>query len=157
MQLFLKQLQRELGMTFIYVTHDQEEALTMSDQIAVFNHGRIEQLGTATEVYDRPSTEFVAGFVGTSNIVERDGRRYCVRPERIALAEGDGPGEPATVTDVVFVGAFTRYLVETGKGEQLSVVQQADRKPVGRGEQVRIAWRDEDAFELPGKESQDDD
>ena len=85
MQLFLKQLQRELGMTFIYVTHDQEEALTMSDQIAVFNHGRIEQLGGPAEVYDRPATEFVAGFVGTSNIVERDGRRYCVRPERITL------------------------------------------------------------------------
>ena len=85
MQLFLKPLQRELGMTFIYVTHDQEEALTMSDQIAVFNHGRIEQIGTPAEVYERPATEFVAGFVGTSNIVERDGRRCCVRPERIAL------------------------------------------------------------------------
>ena len=116
MQLFLKQLQRELGMTFIYVTHDQEEALTMSDQIAVFNHGRIEQLGGPAEVYDRPATEFVAGFVGTSNIVERGGRRYCVRPERISLEEGGGSGEPATVTDVVFVGAFMRYLVETDEG-----------------------------------------
>jgi putative spermidine/putrescine transport system ATP-binding protein len=149
MQLFLKELQGELGMTFIYVTHDQEEALTMSDRIAVFNHGRIEQLGSPGEVYDRPATEFVAGFVGTSNIVERGGRRYCVRPERIVLETGGGAGEPATVTDVVFVGAFTRYLVETGPGERLSVVQQADRKPVARGEQVRIAWRDEDAFELP--------
>ena len=157
MQLFLKQLQRELGMTFIYVTHDQEEALTMSDQIAVFNHGRIEQLGGPAEVYDRPATEFVAGFVGTSNIVERDGRRYCVRPERIVLEGGDGSGEPATVTDVIFVGAFMRYLVETEKGEQLSVVQQADRAPIGRGEPVRIAWRDEDAFELPAGKSQDDD
>ncbi len=155
MQLFLKHLQRELGMTFIYVTHDQEEALTMSDQIAVFNNGRIEQLGGAAEVYDRPATEFVAGFVGTSNIVERDGRRYCVRPERIALVEDGGSGEPATVTDVVFVGAFMRYLVETEKGEQLSVVQQADRKPIDRGGQVRIAWRDEDAFELPAGKSQD--
>ncbi len=157
MQLFLKQLQRELGMTFIYVTHDQEEALTMSDQIAVFNHGRIEQLGGPAEVYDRPATEFVAGFVGTSNIVERDGRRYCVRPERIALEAADGSGEPATVTDVVFVGAFMRYLVETDKGEQLSVVQQADRAPIARGGQVRIAWRDEDAFELPAGKSQDND
>ncbi len=157
MQLFLKQLQRELGMTFIYVTHDQEEALTMSDQIAVFNHGRIEQLGGPAEVYDRPATEFVAGFVGTSNIVERDGRRYCVRPERITLEPGDGSGEPATVTDVVFVGAFMRYLVETDKGEQLSIVQQADRAPIARGGQVRIAWRDEDAFELPAGKSQDND
>jgi putative spermidine/putrescine transport system ATP-binding protein len=157
MQLFLKQLQRELGMTFIYVTHDQEEALTMSDQIAVFNHGRIEQLGGPAEVYDRPATEFVAGFVGTSNIVERDGRRYCVRPERITLAPAGGSGEPATVTDVVFVGAFMRYLVKTDKGEQLSIVQQADRAPIARGGQVRIAWRDEDAFELPAGKSQDND
>jgi putative spermidine/putrescine transport system ATP-binding protein len=148
MQLFLKHLQQELGMTFIYVTHDQEEALTMSDQIAVFNNGRIEQLGSPTDVYDRPATEFVAGFVGTSNIVERDGRRFCVRPERIAFA-ADGSGESVTVTDVVFVGAFIRYLVETEQGEQLSVVQQADRAPVGRGETIRISWADSDAFELP--------
>src|SRR5579871_3570309 len=80
MQLFLKALQQELGMTFIYVTHDQEEALTMSDRLAVFNEGRIEQMGAPAEVYDRPATEFVAGFVGTSNIVERGGRRICVRP-----------------------------------------------------------------------------
>ena len=85
MQVFLKALQRDLGMTFIYVTHDQEEALTMSDHVAVFNEGRIEQVGTPTEVYERPATEFVAGFVGTSNILERDGRRVCVRPERITL------------------------------------------------------------------------
>jgi putative spermidine/putrescine transport system ATP-binding protein len=145
MQLFLKALQRDLGMTFIYVTHDQEEALTMSDRVAVFNHGRIEQLGTPEEVYERPATEFVAGFVGTSNIVERGGRRLCVRPERIAFA---GEGEPATVEDVVFVGAFTRYLVTTAHGERLTVVQQADRAPVASGAAVHLAWRDEDAFEL---------
>ena len=85
MQVFLKALQRDLGMTFLYVTHDQEEALTMSDHVAVFNEGRIEQVGAPEEVYERPATEFVAGFVGTSNILERDGRRFSVRPERIAL------------------------------------------------------------------------
>ncbi len=148
MQLFLKALQQELGMTFIYVTHDQEEALTMSDRLAVFNEGRIEQMGTPGEVYDRPATEFVAGFVGTSNIVERGGRRLCVRPERISFAE---EGEPATISDVVFVGAFTRYLVETAAGERLSVVQQNDRHPRASGEQVRLAWRDEDAFQLAGQ------
>jgi len=145
MQGFLKSLQRELGMTFVYVTHDQEEALTMSDRIAVFNHGRIEQIGAPEEVYDRPATEFVAGFVGTSNIVERGGRRLCVRPERIAFA---ADGEPATVDDVVFVGAFTRYLVSTEDGARLSVVQQAGPEPLARGAAVRLAWRDEDAFEL---------
>ena len=120
MQVFLKALQRELGMTFLYVTHDQEEALTMSDHVAVFNEGRIEQVGSPTEVYERPATEFVAGFVGTSNILERDGRRFSVRPERIEL---NGHGEPATVADVVFVGAFTRILVDTDAGERLTVVQ----------------------------------
>jgi putative spermidine/putrescine transport system ATP-binding protein len=148
MQVFLKSLQRDLGMTFIYVTHDQEEALTMSDRIAVFNHGRIEQTGEPAEVYDRPASEFVAGFVGTSNIVERGGHRVCIRPERIALGNG---GEPATVDDVVFVGAFTRYLVLTDKGERLTVVQQSDGSSRGRGERVGIGWRDEDAFQLPGE------
>jgi putative spermidine/putrescine transport system ATP-binding protein len=146
MQVFLKALQKDLGMTFVYVTHDQEEALTMSDQIAVFNHGSIEQLGTPTDVYDQPASEFVAGFVGTSNIVERDGKRYCVRPERIGFAQ---EGQPATIDDVVFVGAFTRYLAVTGEGERLAVVQQAGPAPLARGTAVHLTWRDEDAFELP--------
>jgi len=148
MQVFLKSLQRDLGMTFIYVTHDQEEALTMSDRIAVFNEGRIEQVGEPAEVYDRPASEFVAGFVGTSNIVDRGGRRLCIRPERIELGNG---GEPAVIDDVVFVGAFTRYLVLTDNGERLTVVQQSDGRTLGRGERVGIAWRDEDAFQLPGE------
>jgi putative spermidine/putrescine transport system ATP-binding protein len=146
MQLFLKALQRDLGMTFVYVTHDQEEALTMSDRIAVFNAGRIEQLDTPAEIYGRPATEFVAGFVGTSNIVSRGGRRVCIRPERITFAES---GEAATIEDVVFVGAFIRYLLEVESGERLTVVQQNDRHPRAAGERVRLAWRDEDAFQLP--------
>jgi putative spermidine/putrescine transport system ATP-binding protein len=148
MQVFLKSLQRDLGMTFIYVTHDQEEALTMSDRIAVFNDGRIEQVGAPAEVYDRPASEFVAGFVGSSNIVDRGGRRLCIRPERIALGNG---GDPAVIDDVVFVGAFTRYLVLTDNGERLTVVQQSDGRTLGRGERVAVAWRDEDAFQLPGE------
>ena len=148
MQVFLKSLQRDLGMTFIYVTHDQEEALTMSDRIAVFNEGRIEQVGEPAEVYDRPASEFVAGFVGTSNIVDRGGRRLCIRPEVIELGNG---GEPAVIDDVVFVGAFTRYLVLTDNGERLTVVQQSDGRTLGRGERVGLAWRDEDAFQLPGE------
>ena len=80
MQVFLKALQRDLGITFVYVTHDQEEALTMSDRLAVFNEGRIEQIGTPAEVYEHPQTEFVAGFVGVSNVLERDGRRFTIRP-----------------------------------------------------------------------------
>ena len=141
MQVFLKALQHELGMTFLYVTHDQEEALTMSDHVAVFNQGRIEQVGTPTEIYERPATEFVAGFVGTSNILERDGRRFCVRPERIDARTAHG--EPATIDDVVFVGAFTRYLVDTDAGERLTVVRQNDGSSLEPGTRVhaRLARR----------------
>src|SRR4029077_14181142 len=83
MQTELKRIQREVGITFVYVTHDQEEALTMSDRLAVMNAGRIEQLGSPTDVYERPTTEFVAGFIGVSNILTRDGRRFTVRPEKV--------------------------------------------------------------------------
>jgi putative spermidine/putrescine transport system ATP-binding protein len=147
MQVFLKQLQRELGMTFVYVTHDQEEALTMSDHLAVFKDGRIEQVGSPAEVYDRPATEFVAAFVGTSNIVERNGRRLCVRPERIAI-DANGTGEPGQVTDVVYVGSFIRYLVETERGERLTVVRQSGEPPLETGAHVGLAWSPDSAFEI---------
>ena len=87
MQLELKRIQREVGITFVFVTHDQEEALTMSDRLAVLNHGRIEQLGTPVEVYEHPASEFVAGFIGVSNVLERDGRRFTIRPEKIRLLD----------------------------------------------------------------------
>jgi putative spermidine/putrescine transport system ATP-binding protein len=160
MQVFLKGLQRELGMTFLYVTHDQEEALTMSDHVAVFNEGRIEQVGTPEDVYDRPATEFVAGFVGTSNIIERGGRRISVRPERIDLddappgsVETTPAGEPGTVTDITFVGAFTRIVVDTDAGERLTVLRSAAATPLAPGARVHLGWRDEYAYELqpPGE------
>jgi putative spermidine/putrescine transport system ATP-binding protein len=145
MQVFLKSLQRELGMTFIYVTHDQEEALTMSDHVAVFNDGRIEQVGAPADVYERPATEFVAGFVGTSNILERDGRRFSVRPERIQL---NGSGEAGTVADVVFVGAFRRILVDTDAGDRVTLVRQNDGSSVEPGSRVHVRWDDADAYEI---------
>jgi putative spermidine/putrescine transport system ATP-binding protein len=145
MQVFLKSLQRELGMTFLYVTHDQEEALTMSDHVAVFNEGKIEQIGSPNEVYEHPATEFVAGFVGTSNILERGGKRFSIRPERIEL---NGSGEPGVVADVIFVGAFTRILVDTDAGENLTVVRQNDGTAVEPGARVHVRWRDEDAYEI---------
>jgi putative spermidine/putrescine transport system ATP-binding protein len=151
MQVFLKALQQDLGMTFLYVTHDQEEALTMSDHVAVFNEGRIEQVGTPGEIYERPATEFVAGFVGTSNILDRGGRRISVRPERIEL---NGHGEPGTIADVVFVGAFTRYLVETDAGERLTVVRQNDGSSLAQGTRVHLGWRDEDAYEIHPQKQQ---
>jgi putative spermidine/putrescine transport system ATP-binding protein len=150
MQVFLKALQRDLGMTFIYVTHDQEEALTMSDHVAVFNEGRIEQVGSPLDVYARPATEFVAGFVGTSNILERNGRRFSVRPERIEL---NGHGEPATVADVVFVGAFTRILVDTEAGERLTIVRQDTSSGLAPGARVNVSWNDADAYEIQPPET----
>ena len=87
MQVELKTIQSEVGITFVYVTHDQDEALTMSDRIAVFNEGLIEQVSSPVELYEKPTTEFVAGFVGVSNLLERDGSRFTIRPEKIQLLE----------------------------------------------------------------------
>jgi putative spermidine/putrescine transport system ATP-binding protein len=129
MQVELKVIQGEVGITFVYVTHDQEEALTMSDRIAVFNEGRIEQTGTPAEIYESPANSFVAGFVGTSNLIERDGRRFTVRPEKVRVIE---PGEPTDglhaesgrVRDVAYAGMVTRYLVVLDAGGELQVVRQ---------------------------------
>jgi putative spermidine/putrescine transport system ATP-binding protein len=160
MQLELKRIQREVsdvGMTFIYVTHDQEEALTMSDRLAVFNEGRIEQLGAPADVYERPATEFVAGFVGVSNVLERDGRKFTVRPEKIHMhLDEAGDGELGRIRDVVYVGMFTRYVVELDSGGELTVVEQnletsSQEALESRGRRVRLEWRPEHTFEIePG-------
>jgi putative spermidine/putrescine transport system ATP-binding protein len=157
MQIELKRIQQDVGLTFVYVTHDQEEALTMSDRLAVFNEGRIEQLGTPAEVYEHPATEFVAGFVGISNVLERDGRHFTVRPEKIQMhfdADGSG-GEPGQIRNVVYVGMFTRYIVELDSGGELTVVRQnletssADALE-SRGRRVRLEWRPEHTYKLDG-------
>jgi putative spermidine/putrescine transport system ATP-binding protein len=156
MQIFLKELQRELAITFVYVTHDQEEALTMSDRLAVFNEGRIEQLGTPAEVYEHPQTEFVAGFVGVSNVVERGGRRITIRPEKIRMVEeagGGGGGEPGTVREVVYVGMVTRYVVDLDDGGELAVVRQnletsSQEALAEQGKRVRLSWRPEHTYEI---------
>jgi putative spermidine/putrescine transport system ATP-binding protein len=157
MQVFLKALQRDLGITFVYVTHDQEEALTMSDRLAIFNDGRIEQIGAPAEVYEHPQTEFVAGFVGVSNLLERDGRRITIRPEKIRITE-DGPGEPGTVREVVYVGMVTRYIVDLDSGGELVVIRQnletsSQQALEDRGKRVRLEWRPEHTYEIP-KEGQ---
>jgi putative spermidine/putrescine transport system ATP-binding protein len=158
MQIELKRIQQDVGLTFVYVTHDQEEALTMSDRLAVFNEGRIEQLGTPEEVYEHPSTEFVAGFVGISNVLERGGRRFTVRPEKIQMHFADGgAGEPGQIRDVVYVGMFTRYIVELDSGGELTVIKQnletssADVLE-SRGQRVRLEWRPEHTYDLHGGE-----
>jgi putative spermidine/putrescine transport system ATP-binding protein len=163
MQIELKRIQREVsevGITFVYVTHDQEEALTMSDRLAVFNEGRIEQIGAPAEVYERPATEFVAGFVGVSNVLERDGSKFTVRPEKIRMHFDEaGDGELGRIRDVVYVGMFTRYVVELDSGGELTVVKQnletsSHEALESRGRRVRLEWRPEHTFEIQrgGKE-----
>jgi putative spermidine/putrescine transport system ATP-binding protein len=157
MQIFLKELQRELGITFVYVTHDQEEALTMSDRLAVFSEGRIEQVGSPADVYEHPHTEFVAGFVGVSNVLERDGRRFTIRPEKIRMtdAKGDGgeDGEDGVIREVVYVGMVTRYVVDLDGGGELVVVRQnletsSQQALEEQGERVRLSWRPEHTYEI---------
>ena len=151
MQIELKQIQQQVGLTFIYVTHDQEEALTMSDRLAVMNAGRVEQVGTPVEVYEQPATDFVAGFIGVSNLLERGGRHFTIRPEKIRmLGEGEAPEpgahvEGGRVRDVVYVGMVTRYVVELDEGGELAVVSQnfesAEQVLQAKGRRVRLAWR----------------
>jgi putative spermidine/putrescine transport system ATP-binding protein len=153
MQIELKRIKKEVGITFVYVTHDQEEALTMSDRIAVFNEGGIEQVGTPTEVYEHPANPFVAGFVGVSNVLERDGKRFAIRPEKIRLLESGQASnglhvETATVREVAYAGMITRYFVELSQGGELQVVRQnldplSDEARERRGEEITIGWRSE--------------
>ncbi len=157
MQAELKRIQSDVGITFVYVTHDQEEALTMSDRLAVFNRGRIEQIGAPAEVYERPANAFVAGFVGVSNLLERRGRRFTIRPEKVRLLDGDDSGlhaETGRVRDVAYAGMVTKYLVDLDEGGELQVVHQnletSSAEALGlRGKQVRIGWREEHTFAVP--------
>ena len=150
MQIELKQIQKEVGITFVYVTHDQEEALTMSDRVAVMSNGKIEQIGSPVEVYEQPASEFVAGFIGISNVLERNGIRFVVRPEKLRMLE-DGQEaargmsvEPGVVEQVVYVGMSTRYIVRLDRGEQLVAVRQNMDAPGQalryEGRHVRLAW-----------------
>jgi putative spermidine/putrescine transport system ATP-binding protein len=156
MQLELKRIQRELSeqVTFIYVTHDQDEALTMSDRIAVLADGRIQQVGTPAEIYEHPVNEFVAGFVGTSNVIERGGRRCTIRPEKLHVlgagaAVPDGmDSEQGEISEVVYLGAVTRYVVALAGGGTLTALRQnletsATEALAERGRKVRVAWRPE--------------
>jgi putative spermidine/putrescine transport system ATP-binding protein len=146
MQIELKELQREVGITFIFVTHDQEEALTMSDRIAVFNNGKIEQLGTPREIYENPVSSFVSEFVGQTNKIVIDGTRINIRPESVSVSKSKASGNrslPGNLRDVIFVGAITRYLVDTNCGPVISVVPEGDLKV---GDPVTVSWEKEKEF-----------
>ena len=170
LQLEIKRVHRERGISVLYVTHDQEEALTMSDRIAVFDHGRIQQVGTPEELYDRPSARFVASFIGDTNLVAgraistdtgvcevetAAGRVWAsarqpiavgtsvvvaVRPERVSLAS-EGEGLAGVVTDVIFVGTARKYAVRLSGGTECFVLRQVGAEPMpGRGTAVQLSW-----------------
>ena len=167
MQIELKAIQQQVGITFIYVTHDQEEALTMSDRLAVFNRGRIEQVGPPADVYERPATAFVAGFVGTSNLLRDDVARsivgrpgtFTVRPEKIRMAEPEdavGPDETSAlghIRSVVYLGPDTRFVVALDAGSELVVTQQnlvtssMDALALS-GKAVRLIWKQQHNFAI---------
>jgi putative spermidine/putrescine transport system ATP-binding protein len=164
MQVELKQIQREIGITFIFVTHDQEEALTLSDRIAVFNAGRIEQLGTPRELYEAPASRFVADFVGTSNLFDPDrshvliGRagEHTIRPEKLTLSSEPDSGEgirsaPGTVVESIYVGNAIRRVVDLDAGMRVTVLEPNDRSRTAdqdRGDRVHVSWHDEDVVAL---------
>jgi putative spermidine/putrescine transport system ATP-binding protein len=170
LQLEIKRVHRERGISVLYVTHDQEEALTMSDRIAVFDQGRIQQIGTPEELYDRPSTRFVASFIGDTNLIAGhvgavvDGicrvetpagrvqasiRRpmtagtsvvVAVRPERMVVA-AEGEGLAGVVTDVIFVGTARKYAVRLSDGTECFVLRQVGQPPIaGVGTSVNLSW-----------------
>ena len=173
MQIELKRIQREVGITFVYVTHDQNEALTMSDRIAVMNDGLVEQLAGPREIYERPSTAFVAGFIGTSNLLagnaadgllkigggrvlvpEASGEvTVTVRPEKITLGT-DEPGDGlsavrGTVSEVVYLGTYNSYAVSLADGAEITVFQQNAHDSTitaERGDSVWLSWRAQHSY-----------
>jgi putative spermidine/putrescine transport system ATP-binding protein len=152
MQVELKAIQRDVGITFVFVTHDQGEALSMSNRVAVFNRGRIEQVGTPREIYDHPQTAFVAGFVGTSNVLSAQlsaellgkGEAHSIRPERIRIVEQAGGDEISiigTVSDVQYLGADSRVRVDLADGSHLLANVPSDGLVgVVIGGSIRLAW-----------------
>jgi spermidine/putrescine transport system ATP-binding protein len=175
MQLELKAIQHEFGITFVHVTHDQEEAMTMADRIAVMSHGRIEQLGVPDELYERPATAFVAGFLGVSNLLYgrvtgpgtvaldaggevhataealagRSGRvAVGVRPEKIRLGPGEANQLAGRIAETAYVGVATQYVVETASGAVHVYVQntQAAARPAARGDEVTLSFSPEVVF-----------
>jgi putative spermidine/putrescine transport system ATP-binding protein len=160
MQVELKTIQGEVGITFVYVTHDQDEALTMSNRIAVFNEGGIEQVSPPVELYEHPATEFVAGFVGVSNLLERDGSRFTIRPEKVRLVDPTATPnglrtERGRIADVSYAGMVTRYTVALEEGGELQVIRQnvedtSHDAASEQGREVMVGWRPEHTVAVRG-------
>ncbi len=149
MQFELKELQRRLGVTLVFVTHDQEEALAMSDRIAVMNSGRVEQVGSPTEIYERPRTRFVADFIGEINLLDEGAKPRALRPEKIRLVPPSEGRLAGTVETVNFLGGATLYRVSAGGRTYLArETHSGDRSPRGAGDAVGLVWNDADVVSL---------
>jgi ABC-type Fe3+/spermidine/putrescine transport system ATPase subunit len=159
LQIELKRIQETVGVTFVYVTHDQEEALAMSDRVAVMNGGRIEQIGTPREIYDSPSSSFVADFIGETNFIKRNGTTIAVRPERVHLrpdAAGAGESIAGEVVTTMVIGPAVQCLVRSDDGQEVLIRQQrgGDESPlegVRAGERVYVHWAQDAALVLAEK------
>lgn len=164
MQVELKALQRRVGITFIFVTHDQQEALSMSDRMAVFNEGRVEQIGSPRDIYDRPDNAFVAEFVGTSNVLDAAvaqritgiAKPLSLRPEKITIADpGQGrDGLAGVIADVHYMGAHTRYIVDVGDDDPVRIAvhrQNVTGDNLTPGTKVTLCWEDDALRPLEGR------
>ncbi len=155
LQIELKRIQERVRVTFVYVTHDQDEALAMSDRVAVMNGGRIEHVGTPREVYDAPATPFVAEFIGDTNFIRRNGRTVAVRPERLRLVrEAGGPagGLAGEVVTTMVVGPAVHCVVRAGDGQELLIrlprEDGSEVETLAQGERVTVSWADGAALAL---------
>ncbi len=154
LQIELKRIQEEIGITFVYVTHDQEEALAMSNRVVVMNAGRIEQVGAPREIYDRPATEWIASFIGDTNFLQVDGSEVAIRPERLRVARG-GEGLEGRVATTMIIGPMVQCLIRLDDGQEVLVREQRSGSENGveafaEGERVFVHWAPEEALELEG-------
>jgi ABC-type Fe3+/spermidine/putrescine transport system ATPase subunit len=152
LQIELKRIQEEIGITFVYVTHDQEEALAMSDRVVVMNQGRIEQIGVPREIYDSPATEWIAGFIGDTNFIRRNGDAIAVRPERLRVVEG-GTGLPGTVVTTMVIGPAVQCVVRLDDGQEVLARQQRSGlgggiEALAEGGRVAVSWADNEALDF---------
>src|SRR4051794_21813306 len=162
LQIELKRIQSELGVTFIYVTHDQEEALALSDRVAVMNGGLIEQVGTPREIYDNPGSEFVASFIGETNFIRQDGHTVAVRPERMQLLRErphSGGWLEAEIVTTMVIGPTVQCVVRSDDGQELIVRWQrtggnGDSNAPGEGARTVVGWPDDAALALPGADKE---
>ena len=152
LQIELKRIQEEIGITFVYVTHDQEEALAMSDRVVVMNGGHIEQIGAPHEIYDTPATEWIAGFIGDTNFIRVDGKEVAVRPERLRV-RARGEGVPGIVATTMVIGPAVQCLVRLDDGQEVLAREQrsgarAGIEALAEGARVSVSWSDDEALDF---------